>query len=167
MRGRQRSHSYTGPSIARDAHPIPNEVPHLPVQAHIRHVDRDSHNLRVLQRHDPNIVSILEQIPYAALRLLRPGARANENPDYWEKEMDGPEGPLFIVERSVRRSQMAWMLIQRLSRSDDSDSTLAFAVLGTKHLPSWVQPLHRDDEIEFSPYMIFIVPRSQKHGGSR
>lgn len=66
---------------------------------------RAAHNLRVLQRHDPKIRVIHDQIPYVCIRLMKPPGASTEpstdpdNDEFWEDEVDGPEGPLFFVER--------------------------------------------------------------------
>ncbi|KIM34370.1 hypothetical protein M408DRAFT_94658 [Serendipita vermifera MAFF 305830] len=49
-----------------------------------------------------------------------------------------------------------------LSEAESLDARLGFAVLNTKDIFSWIQILHRGDEIEFSPEMAIIVPSSRK-----
>ena len=51
-----------------------------------------------------------------------------------------------------------------IREADSLDARLGFAVLNTKDIFSWIQILHRGDEIEFSPEMAIIVPSSRKDG---
>jgi hypothetical protein len=96
MPSRPRSHSYTGPQTAK---PAPIEPPPFhPINSVISDEHRAAHNLRVLQRHDPSIRVIHDQVPYAVIRLMKPGAGAEED-SFWEHQLDGPEGPMFFVER--------------------------------------------------------------------
>jgi hypothetical protein len=82
--------------------------PFHPINSVISDEHRAAHNLRVLQRHDPAIRIIHDQIPYVHIRLMKPPGTAPVNPlpdhdpgdeEFWEDEVDGPEGPLFFVER--------------------------------------------------------------------
>jgi hypothetical protein len=96
MPPRPRSHSYTGPITAKPTPLVP--PPFHPINSVISDEHRAAHNLRVLQRHDPAIRVIHDQIPYAVIRLMKPRVGADEDA-YWEHQLDGPEGPLFFVER--------------------------------------------------------------------
>jgi hypothetical protein len=98
MPPRPRSHSYTGPVTGKPAPIAP--PPFHPIHAVISDEHRAAHNLKVLQRHDPAIKVIHDQIPYAVIRLMKPRVGADED-TYWEHQLDGPEGPLFFVERFV------------------------------------------------------------------
>ncbi|KAG8832767.1 hypothetical protein FRC17_000682 [Serendipita sp. 399] len=148
---RPRSHSYTGPINGGKPNPViqAQPPPFHPINSIISDEHRAAHNLRVLQRHDPSIRVIHDQIPYAVIRLMKPrGASQTDVEDdaYWEHQLDGPEGPLFFVEREA----------------DSLDSRLGFVILNTKDIFSWIQIMHRADEIEFSPEMAIIVPSGRQ-----
>ncbi|KAG8829713.1 hypothetical protein FRC18_009109 [Serendipita sp. 400] len=148
---RPRSHSYTGPINGGRPNPMvqTQPPPFHPINSVISDEHRAAHNLRVLQRHDPSIRIIHDQIPYAVIRLMKPRGASQADPDddaYWEHQLDGPEGPLFFVEREA----------------DSLDSRLGFVILNTKDIFSWIQIMHRADEIEFSPEMAIIVPSGRQ-----
>ncbi|CCA75057.1 hypothetical protein PIIN_09042 [Serendipita indica DSM 11827] len=147
---RPRSHSYTGPINGSKPNPAlqAQPPPFHPINSVISDEHRAAHNLRVLQRHDPAIRVIHDQIPYAVVRLMKPrgAAETEDEESYWEHQLDGPEGPLFFVEREA----------------ESPDARLGFAILNTKDIFSWIQILHREDEIEFSPEMAIIVPSGRQ-----
>lgn len=166
MPPRPRSHSYTGPATAKT---VPQEPPPFhPINSVISDERRAAHNLKVLQRHDPSIQAIHDQIPYAVIQLMKPRSGRSDEKSYWEHQLAGPEGPLFFVERFVDEIYHVFLKITTLYRESPSNhSKLGFAVLNTKDVFSWIQILQPDDEIEFSPEMAFIVPSCRKDGTRR
>ena len=69
---------------------VNNESP-IPVAGGMSPGSRYSHNLKVLRRRDPSIVSIFDQFSHVCLY--------HYNGEKWEKK--GYEGSMFLYERSV------------------------------------------------------------------
>jgi hypothetical protein len=72
---------------------VDNESPN-PTAAGMSPSSRYNHNLKVLRRRDPSIVSIFDQFSHVCLY--------HHNGEKWEKK--GYEGSMFLYERCVRRS---------------------------------------------------------------
>jgi hypothetical protein len=104
------SQSFSSPELAQTPprQSIQPLQPKLAPQASVSPAKRLELNLKVIQRHDPTIYRILDQIPYAILykyTILRDPDGSNASGSWEKSEM---EGSMFIFERfeSFRMAQI-------------------------------------------------------------
>jgi len=96
-------------------------------------------NLKVLQRHDSTIHSILDQVSYAVLYNYNFDTNEDGSLVGWEKR--GVEGSMFIYERKV-------------------EPRYGFFILNRNGIGNFIQTMSKDDDLELTDDDDYIIFRS-------
>ncbi|KDQ10421.1 hypothetical protein BOTBODRAFT_36326 [Botryobasidium botryosum FD-172 SS1] len=124
-----------------DDHPPANAKPATPAkpQASMSPASRLAWNLKVLQRHDPSIHSILDQVSYAVLYNYNFDTNSDGSLVGWEKR--GVEGSMFIYERKT-------------------EPRYGFFILNRNGIGNFIQTMSKDDDLELTDDDDYIIFRS-------
>ena len=116
---------------------VDNESP-IPAAAGMSPGSRYNHNLKVLRRRDPSIVSIFDQFSHVCLY--------HHNGEKWEKK--GYEGSMFLYERFVCCLQ--YVTLCDLFRSPvprDAHPPYGFYILNRMGMDDYIQRMYPEDDM--------------------